>query len=165
MGCLQVFAQTAKLRILIVADKKDTIQNATAALYQLPDTALVIKKTLLAGSFFSVKLKTNYVLKISVTGMQDKWQPVIIDADTLLKVEMRYKVNNLGNVTVVSKKPLIKQEDDKTVVDAEVLANSSTNAYEILEKTPGTIVDQDGNVYLSSTTPATIDIAVTCSGE
>jgi hypothetical protein len=26
-----------------------------------------------------------------------------------------------------------------------ILANSSTNAYEVLEKTPGAIVDQDGN--------------------
>ncbi len=156
MGCTQALAQTAKLRILIVDDRKDTVQNATAALYRLPDTALVTKKTLQAESLFNIKPKTNYVLKITATGMQEKWQPVIINADTLVKVEMRYKINNLGNVTVVAKKPLIKQEDDKTIVDAEVLANSSTNAYEVLEKTPGAIVDQDGNVYLSSTTPATI---------
>ncbi len=156
MGCMQVFAQTAKLRMLVIDDKKDTLQNATVALYRLPDTVLVTKKTLQTETFFSIKPRTNYVLKITATGMLDKWQPVIINADTLVKVEMRYKINNLGNVTVVSKKPLVKQEDDKTIVDAEVLANSSTNAYEILEKTPGTIVDQDGNVYLSSTTPATI---------
>jgi len=53
---------------------------------------------------------------------------------------------------------VVKQEDDKTVVDATVLAESSTNAYEVLEKTPGAIVDQDGNVYLNSMTPATIQI-------
>jgi iron complex outermembrane receptor protein len=156
MGCIQAFAQTAKLRVLVVDDKKDTVQNASVALYQLPDTALVTKKTLLAESLFNIKPKTNYILKITATGMQDTWLPVVVNADTLVKAEMRYKINNLGNVTVVSKKPLVKQEDDKTIVDAEVLANSSTNAYEILEKTPGTIVDQDGNVYLSSTTPATI---------
>ncbi len=158
MGAMQVFAQTAKLRVLIIDDKKDTVQNATAVLYGLPDTALITKKTLLAETFFNIQPKINYILKITATGMQDKWQTVIVTADSLVKVEMRYTINNLGNVTVVSKKPLVKQEDDKTIVDAEVLANSSTNAYEILEKTPGTIVDQDGNVYLSSTTPATIMI-------
>ena len=62
------------------------------------------------------------------------------------------KTTDLQDVTVVSRKPVIKQEDDKSVVDA-ALSNSSTNAYEVLEKTPGTIVDQDGNVYLSSLTP------------
>jgi len=61
-------------------------------------------------------------------------------------------------VEIVSRKQLFKQEDDKTIVDATVLANSSSNAYEVLEKTPGAVIDQDGNVYLSSTTPATIFI-------
>ncbi|MEJ7609649.1 MAG: outer membrane beta-barrel protein [Ferruginibacter sp.] len=36
--------------------------------------------------------------------------------------------------------------------------NSSTNAFEVLEKTPGAIIDQDGNVYLNSATPAIIYI-------
>ncbi|MGB8193344.1 MAG: TonB-dependent receptor [Chitinophagaceae bacterium] len=64
----------------------------------------------------------------------------------------------LGGVTVTATRPLMRQEDDKTIVDPENLAASSTNAFEILEKTPGLFVDQDGNVYLNSTTPATIYI-------
>ena len=52
----------------------------------------------------------------------------------------------------------MRQEDDKTIIDPENLAASSTSGYEILEKTPGLFVDQDGNVYLNSTTPATIYI-------
>ncbi len=43
-------------------------------------------------------------------------------------------------------------------MDAEPLTQSSTNAFEVLEKTPGAIVDQDGNVYLNSATPALIQI-------
>ncbi len=91
--------------------------------------------------------------------MQDITRQVAV-TDTALTVliEMTNKVSDLGNVTIVSRKPLIKQEDDKTVVDAEVLANSSTNAYEVLEKTPSVILDQDGNVYLNSAIPATIYI-------
>ena len=50
------------------------------------------------------------------------------------------------------------QEDDKTIVDATVLANSSINAMEVLEKTPGVIIDQDGNVYLNGLTPASVYI-------
>ena len=73
-------------------------------------------------------------------------------------MEMKTSEKLLKTVTVTSKKPLIRQEDDKTVVDAETLAASSTNAYEVLEKTPGIVLDQDGNAYLTSTTPATIYI-------
>jgi hypothetical protein len=62
----------------------------------------------------------------------------------------------MKGVTVTASKPLMRQEDDKTILDPEPIAAASTNAYEILEKTPGIFVDQDGNVYLSSMTPATI---------
>ena len=65
---------------------------------------------------------------------------------------------SLQGVSVVSSRPIIRQEDDKTIVDPENLAASSINAYEILEKTPGLFVDQDGNIYLNSTTPASVYI-------
>lgn len=65
---------------------------------------------------------------------------------------------DMTGVTVVSRRPLMRQEDDKTIVDPENIAVTSINAYEILEKTPGIFVDQDGNIYLSSNTPATIYI-------
>jgi outer membrane receptor for ferrienterochelin and colicin len=150
------FAQTVKLRVFIIDNKNDSVQNASVTLYRLPDTTLISKKLAQPETFFSVQAKTGYLIKITATGMQEYMQPIRINKDTSLNVQMLIKVNDLGNVTVVTKKPLIKQEDDKTIVDAEVLANSSTNAFEILEKTPGVIVDQDGNVYLSSTSPATV---------
>ncbi len=159
IASLPSFAQTVKLHILVIDDKQETVQHATAALYRLQDTSLVTKKVIEPGTVFIVKPKTNYIIKITATGMADAWQTIPInEEDSKVSVVMQYKINNLGNVTVVSKKPLIKQEDDKTIVDAEVLANSSTNAYEIMEKTPGVIVDQDGNVYLASTSPATVMI-------
>jgi hypothetical protein len=64
----------------------------------------------------------------------------------------------LNEVVVKSTKPLIRQEDDKSVVDPEPLAASSTNAYETVEKTPGVFIDQDGNIYLNGLSPAAIQI-------
>ncbi|RYZ22195.1 MAG: TonB-dependent receptor [Chitinophagaceae bacterium] len=64
----------------------------------------------------------------------------------------------LGAVVVTATRPVMRQEDDKTIVEPENLAASSTNAYELIEKTPGLFMDQDGNIYLNSTTPATIYI-------
>jgi len=52
----------------------------------------------------------------------------------------------------------MRQEDDKTIVEPENLALASTNAYEIMEKVPGLFIDQDGNVFLNSTTPAKVYI-------
>ena len=156
---MRPLAQTVKLQITVTDNKTEVVQNATAALYLLPDSILISKKVIQAETFFQVKKQTNYVVKLSAVGMQGAVQLInISDADTKVNVAMLYKVSSLDDVTVVAKKPLIKQEDDKTIVDAEVLANSSTSAYEILEKTPGVIVDQDGNTYLNSTMPATVYI-------
>jgi len=74
--------------------------------------------------------------------------------------EFKLKTNSvaMGVVEVVAKKPMIRQEDDKMIVDPMPLINISSNALEVLEKTPGLYVDQDGNVYLNSATPAAIYI-------
>lgn len=157
--CTQSFAQTVKLQVRVIDDNKEAVQNASAALYRLPDTVLVTKKIIQSETEFAVAKNSDYVIKISAVGMLDVLQVIAVAGkDSSITIEMLRKIGNLDNVTVVSRKPLIKQEDDKTIVDAEVLANSSTNAYEVLEKTPGAIVDQDGNVYLSSTNPATVFI-------
>ncbi len=158
-SCIQLKAQTTKLHLIVIDNKKEKIQNVTGVLYQLPDTILKNKLLINGPVTFNVQKNTNYILKLTAAGMQDIIKPIsLTDTAIFLTIEMANKINSLGNVTIISKKPLIKQEDDKTIVDAEVLANSSTNAYEILEKTPGAIVDQDGNVYLNSATPATIFI-------
>lgn len=157
--CSRSFSQTVKLQVSVVDEKKEPVLNASATLYRLPDTVLIIKKTAQGETFFNVNKQGTYIIAISAFGMQDTMQTIHISgSDAEVTIAMHLKINNLENVTVTTRKPLIKQEDDKTIVDAEVLANSSTNAYEILEKTPGAIVDQDGNVYLNSTIPATVYI-------
>lgn len=62
----------------------------------------------------------------------------------------------MEGVVVTARKPLMRQEDDKTIVDPENLATSSTNAYEVIEKIPGVYVDQDGNVMLNNSTPSAV---------
>lgn len=61
-------------------------------------------------------------------------------------------------MVVRSTKALIRQEDDKSVVDPEPLAASSTNAFETVEKVPGVFIDQDGNIYLNGLSPAGVQI-------
>ena len=136
------------------------MNNCTVQLYLLPDTVLV--KTQVAHNSsvsFTVKKFSKYIVRVSGIGFENDERAVgIADKPVAISFLLKRNVKGLANVVVVAKKPLVKQEDDKTIVDAEVLANSSTNAYEVLEKTPGTIVDQDGNVYLNSMTPATVYI-------
>ncbi len=155
------FAQkTTTLKVFTTFPKADTLNNVTVQLYILPDTILVGSKVANnAAVSFTVNTFSKFILKVSSVSFENMEKVIAVtDKPATTTLILKTKNTTLGDVVVVAKKPLIKQEDDKTIVDAEVLANSSTNAYEVLEKTPGAIVDQDGNVYLASTTPATIMI-------
>ncbi|MBL0357603.1 MAG: outer membrane beta-barrel protein [Chitinophagaceae bacterium] len=153
-------AQKTTIRVALSVNKADSFPPATIQLYSLPDTlALASQLAKAAGNLFAVNSFTKYVLKISSSGFAETEKMVAVtDKSIAVTVPMKKKIKGLDEVVVVSKKPLVRQEDDKQIIDAEALANSSSNAYEVLEKTPGAIVDQDGNVYLNSMTPASIQI-------
>ncbi|MEO7305821.1 MAG: outer membrane beta-barrel protein [Ferruginibacter sp.] len=157
-GHIAIAQKNTTLTVFIKSAKTDSVINIFVQLYLLPDTVLTgtgITKT--GKAEFQVKAFSKYVLRTSSVSFESTEQVInVTDKPLNTTIVLKRKNTTLQDVLVVSKKPLIKQEDDKTIVDAEVLANSSTNAYEILEKTPGIIVDQDGNVYLSSTNPATV---------
>ena len=155
--CLYDFSSFAQTRLYVVSEKKE-LRDATAILYRLPDSTSTTK-AFTGDLVFEVAHHTAYHLTVTAVGMQqiDK-KFFITNKPFTITLQWKARVNNLENVTVVSRKPVITQEEDKTIVDAEALASSSTNAYEVLEKTPGIIVDQDGNAYLNSATPATIYI-------
>jgi iron complex outermembrane recepter protein len=56
---------------------------------------------------------------------------------------------DLAAVTVASKRPLIEQKIDRTIVNVEAsITNIGTSALEVLEKAPGVTVDRDGNISL-----------------
>jgi len=153
-------AQSKKLMINISDEKNNKIQGVTAFLKNLSDTNTSIKKVLKSNDEFNISESFEYNLHISSIGKLDFDTSFIVgNNDVFIQVVLKNEINSMSAVTIVSsRKPLIKEEDDKTIVDAAALTISSTNAFEVIEKTPGAIIDQDGNVYLNSTTPATIFI-------
>jgi iron complex outermembrane recepter protein len=149
---------TAKFRILDNTQKPVigatlkliSFLDSTKVNYTTADTAGVATFSILAG---------QYNLKITSVGFKNIEKGLTVsEKANNFRITMQTDANALGGVTVVAKKPLMRQEDDKTIVDPEPLAATSTNSYEVMEKIPGVFLDQDGNVYLSSSTPATIFI-------
>ncbi len=134
----------ATLRLSEMADSTKIQPNAT-------DTAGIAR--------FRVEINKLYRLQASAMGFKplDKTLRILKDKK-IFTFTLEPDAKNLEGVTVTARKPLLRQEDDKTIVDPEPIAATSTNAYEIIEKTPGLFIDQDGNVYLNSATPATIYI-------
>src|SRR6185369_3962669 len=59
------------------------------------------------------------------------------------------QASSLESVTVISKRPLIEQKSDRTIVNVDAaVSNVGATALEVLEKSPGVAVDRDGNVSL-----------------
>ena len=152
--------QNITVRVNSVNDKKEKVVYATTAILRNTDSSLIFTQTSNKETVFLLKNNTAYILKITAVNIKTFYQKLFTGSnDTTINVVLQTVSKQLGEVVVNSRTPLLKQEDDKTVVDAEQLAGSSTNAFEVLEKTPGAIVDQDGNVYLNSSTPSTIYIS------
>ena len=159
MMCRFCVAQSIITRINILNDKNESVANATASILRNSDSAILFTKTSNKETLFSLKKNTAYILKLTAVNTQTFYKNFFTGSnDTTLNTILQTVTKQLDAVLVNSRAPLLKQEDDKTIVDAEQLAGSSTNAYEVLEKTPGAIVDQDGNVYLNSASPATVFI-------
>ncbi len=153
------FGQIAPLKLSVVDKKGLPIAFANITI-QMIDSSM--PKNIVADSN---GLATNilepgklYKIKTSAVGYQIDNRTIKFENLNSLKIQLKESNGQLKEVVVTSTKPLIRQEDDKSVVDPEPLAAASTNAYETMEKIPGIFIDQDGNIYLNGLSPAGIQI-------
>lgn len=153
-------AQTP-VTIKLQNSKKEPVAFATVVIIPVPDTVNKITKVTdsAATAVFMLEKNRPYLVQVTSVGYEPVQKSITVRNDNAtFQFVLKEGSKSLADVVVTATKPLMRQEDDKTIVDPENLAASSTNAYEIMEKTPGLFVDQDGNIYLSSTTPATVYI-------
>jgi iron complex outermembrane recepter protein len=151
-------AQT--VNILVKDSKKEPLTGATVQLMRVADSTSFYEVTGAAGRAVFQRLSPElYLVKISFLGYAPLEKTIRVKAgDTQFEFVLEEASLDLDEVTVRARRPLIRQEDDKTIIDPEPLANISTNTLEVLENTPGLFVDQDGNIYLTSATPAAVYI-------
>ncbi|WP_207497144.1 outer membrane beta-barrel protein [Aridibaculum aurantiacum] len=154
------FAQQRTVTISVVDNTKQAVPFATTKALLASDTLMVVQKVTDSTGVarFQLQQGAQYILRATSVNFLEAEKKIVVTGDNRFSISLSPAASTLGGVVVTASRPLMRQEDDKTIVDPEALAVSSTNAYEILEKTPGLFVDQDGNVYLSSTTPARIYI-------
>lgn len=132
---------------VILKERSDT----TKVLFSATDTAGIAE--------FIIGKERQYLLSATFIGLKPlKRGLTVADNQLSFSFVMDEQSEELKGVEIVSKKPLMTQEDDKTIVDAEQLSLTSTNALEVIEKTPGLFIDQDGNIYISSSSPAAVYI-------
>lgn len=148
----------------VVITVKDTAGNeligAQVKLTKLSDSTKVFSVTDKSGiAVFTGVFNGHYSVTVSYVGFQKLKDTLSITAvHRNFEYHLKENSSRLGEAVVTAKKPLITQEDDKMVIDPLPLVSTSTNALEVLEKTPGLYVDQDGGIYITSASPASIYI-------
>ncbi|MBA4745995.1 MAG: TonB-dependent receptor [Muricauda sp.] len=88
-------------------------------------------------------------LTISYVGFKTKQISTIEKLD-LETIYLEAKAEALDEVAVVAEKPFVQREQDKLVVNVQnSIVSAGGTTLEVLEKSPGIIVDQDDNISLS----------------
>lgn len=147
---------TGKLTGKVLDEKKANMSYASVSLLKAQDSTL-IKGSITEdnGTYsFSSLSDGQYLVAINMIGYAKIFKgPYSINTIhktyTIDNVQLVPTAKQLNNVNIVSSKPLVERQVDKTVLNIEnsVLA-AGNNALEILQKAPGVTVDKDGNISL-----------------
>ena len=153
-------AQQRPILIKVLDAKNNPVGFANIVVSNKADSSKLINgiSDTIGLAKINVAAKNTYTIKVSAIGYKKFGKEYLINEQSIIAIKLVEDPNQLKEVVVKSSKPLIRQEDDKSVVDPEPLAASSTNAYETVEKVPGIFIDQDGNIYLNGLTPAGVQI-------
>ena len=157
---IHTFAQQNSILLKVVDTKNNPVGFAHISITNTSDSTKQVNSISDSIGMCKINLtpKTNYTFKISALGYKKLSKNYFIVDQSFLAFKLSEDPTQLNEVVVKSTKALIRQEDDKSVVDPEALAASSTNAYETVEKVPGVFIDQDGNIYLNGLSPAGVQI-------
>ena len=155
---LVIFAQNkpGKISGTISNAEGKPVEAATVQLLRATDKGLVkVAMTDKSGNFsFERIAEGKYIISINAVGFAKKLNdPVEITAAKptleLATTQLTAQTKAMGEVVVTAQRPFIEQKLDKMVVNVEASpSNAGATALEVLEKSPGVTVDNDGNISL-----------------
>ncbi|MBC6113120.1 outer membrane beta-barrel protein [Pedobacter fastidiosus] len=130
------------------------LDYATVALFK--DSILVKTMFTETDGLFSFNNLENgkYLIKVSAVGFPIyKTDTLKLQADkleiNLLDIKIKATDNNLKDVNIVAQKAFVERKIDRTVVNVDALiSNAGSTALDVLSKSPGVNVDQNGAISL-----------------
>ncbi len=131
-------------------------EGATVSLLRAKDSSTVkLSAANKEGLYFFENIADGkYLLSVTAVGHQKAWSSIIEVSSLIPNVQtpaisLIPLSKDIAGVTVTSKRALIEQRIDRTIVNVEAsITNIGTSALEVLEKSPGVTVDRDGNISL-----------------
>ena len=151
---LPAFAQHS-ITLQVKNEKGQPAAASSIEMRRMADSAL--SRTALAdkdgNAIFQNVTGGYYFFKISHTGSETLiTSSYHFPEDGLLQqVTLKAASQTLQGVTIQAKKPFIQQVQGKTVVNVDaMISNAGTTVLELLEKSPGVLVDRNGGVSLQN---------------
>ena len=154
-GFKTIAQQNTKITGSITDNNNKPLQSVSVSLLKALDSSLV--KVGISGGDGKYEISTKqtgkFILNFSVVGFETifselftlKNEPIFI----IKSISLKQVANKLQDVTVAAKKPLIEVKADKTVFNVEASINATgSNAYELLQKSPGVTIDNNDNISM-----------------
>lgn len=141
---------------------KAPLDLASIALVRLPDSLAVLQATNQQGVYeFKTVKPGQYIIKALMMGYGKATSAPfeVRDADVKIPaIALIGHSQNLKEVSIVSKAPVIDQKADRTIVNVEKMNTAGDNALEVLSRAPGIKLDKDDNLILKGKKNVTIMI-------
>jgi outer membrane receptor protein involved in Fe transport len=152
---IQAQDKPGKISGLILDTGNKPIVSVTVQLLVQENKALV-KTTLTdqSGGFNFERIPFGkYSLSVNIVGYETALTSVEITSQIpsilIPAIQLIPRMKSLGGVTVIASKPFIEQKIDRLIVNVDASpTNAGATALEVLEKSPGVTVDNDGNISL-----------------
>src|SRR5664279_4391145 len=155
-SCYFSFAQNAaQVSGKITGDNNKPLAAATVSLLKAKDSSLVKTAVTNNGGVFkilSVKAGSYFISATSV-GYSKNSSAIFKIAEgesyTAPSLSLSQSSKSLSAITIQAKKPMIEVKADKTVFNVENSINATgSNAFELLQKSPGVTTDKDDNISM-----------------
>lgn len=148
------FAQQANVvTILVVDEQQKPIENATVELYGAAGKPLI--KAAITNqkgtAEFNITTAGEYKVTAIAVGFSTKTSQIfqIPAKSNIITLNLTTISKTLNEVTISSKKPFVQRAQGKTIVNVDAAAtNAGTSVLEVLEKSPGVMVDRNGGISL-----------------
>jgi outer membrane receptor protein involved in Fe transport len=150
-------AQTAGGKIIgtVTTADQQPIEAATISLLKATDSSEIkISVSDHAGKFQFEDIPIGkYLVLVTAIGHQRAYLPAELSSTRypvqLAPIELADRTESMAGVTITAKRPPIEVRAGRTVVNVDASpTNTGLNVLEILEKSPGVSVDNDGNISL-----------------
>jgi iron complex outermembrane receptor protein len=139
--------------VTVINQQKELLEGAVVEILKASDKKLVKSAVTNKNgvAVFYIPLSADYIVNTSFIGHEPHRLAVSKAemADKKITIALLPNSKALGDVSVSSRKPFIQQAQGKVLVNVDAsLTNAGTTVLEVLEKSPGVMVDRNGGISL-----------------